>query len=54
MGHTVPRDSQVRQVLLDGNEVRRPILRETNRGLEVLAEVPGGGRGRHVLVVVAD
>jgi hypothetical protein len=41
-------------VLLDGNEVRGPILRETNRGLEVLAEEPGGGRGRHVLVVVAD
>ncbi len=54
VGHTVPRDAQVTQVLLDGNEVRRPILRETNRGLEVLAEVPGGGRGRHVLVVVAD
>jgi hypothetical protein len=54
LGHTVPRDAQVTQVLLDGNEVRRPILWETNRGLEVLAEVPGGGRGRHVLVVVAD
>ena len=54
VGHTVPRDAQVTQVLLDGNEVRRPILRETNRGLEVLAEVPGDGRGRHVLVVVAD
>jgi hypothetical protein len=54
LGHTVPRDAQVTQVLLDGNEVRRPILRETNRGLEVLAEVPGGGQGRHVLVVVAD
>ena len=54
VGHTVPRDAQVTQVLLDGDEVRRPILRETNRGLEVLAEVPGGGQGRHVLVVVAD
>jgi hypothetical protein len=54
IGHTVPRDAQVTQVLLDGNEVRGPILRATNRGLEVLAEVPGGGRGRHVLVVVAD
>ena len=54
VGHTVPRDAQVTQVLLDGDEVRRPILRETNRGLEVLAEVGGGGQGRHVLVVVAD
>ena len=54
LGHTAPRDAQVTRVLLDGKEVRRPILRETNRGLEVLAEVPGGGRGRHVLVVVAD
>ena len=54
MGHTVPRDAQVTQVLLDGAEVRRPILRETNRGLEVLAEVPGDRPNHHVLVVVAD
>ena len=36
---------------LDGRRVRRPLLRRTNRGLEVLARVKGPARGRHVLVV---
>jgi hypothetical protein len=38
-------------VRLDGRRVERPILRETNRGLEVLARVRGAASGRHVLVV---
>jgi hypothetical protein len=38
-------------VLLDGRRVRRPLLRLTKRGLEVLAGVRGATAGRHVLVV---
>jgi hypothetical protein len=53
LGHTVPRDADVKRVLLDGRELRRPKLRLTNRGLEVLAEVRRP-EDRHVLVVVAD
>jgi hypothetical protein len=54
LGHTVPRDADVKRVLLDGRELRRPKLRLTNRGLEVLAKVRHRPEGRHVLVVVAD
>jgi hypothetical protein len=53
LGHTLPFGAEVRRVVLDGRLVRRPILRETNRGLEVLARVRGGAGGRHVLVVRA-
>ena len=51
LGHTLPFGTQVRAVWLDGRRVRRPLLRRTNRGLEVLARVKGPARGRHVLVV---
>ena len=51
LGHTLPFGSQVESVRLDGRTVLRPLLRETNRGLEVLARVRGGTGGRHVLVV---
>jgi hypothetical protein len=51
LGHTVERGSRIDEVTLDGRRVRHPELRETNRGLEVSAEVPGRATGRHVLVV---
>ena len=51
LGHTLPFGTRVRAVWLDGRRVRRPLLRRTNRGLEVLARVKGPARGRHVLVV---
>ena len=53
LGHTLPSGTRVRSVTLDGRRVARPILRETHRGLEVLARVRGGAAGRHVLVVRA-
>jgi hypothetical protein len=51
LGHTLAHDAAVDTVMLDGRPVRRPVLRETNRGLEVLAKVRGKTSGRHVLVV---
>jgi hypothetical protein len=51
LGHTVDRDARIDEVWLDGRRVRHPELRETNRGLEVLADVRGPTSGRHVLVV---
>jgi hypothetical protein len=54
LGHTVEPGARIDEVLLDGRPVRHPELRETNRGLEVLAEVRGRETGRHVLVVRTD
>jgi hypothetical protein len=54
LGHTVESGAEIDEVLLDGRRVRHPELRETNRGLEVLAEVHGRESGRHVLVVRTD
>ena len=51
LGHTLPLGTEVEKVLLDGDYVKRPRLRETNRGLEVLATVPGKAHGQHQLVV---
>jgi hypothetical protein len=51
LGHTVEHDARIDEVRLDGRRVRHPELRETNRGLEVLADVRGRTSGRHVLVV---
>ena len=48
IGHTVPRDADVRSVTLDGKRVRWD-ERTTNRGLEVTVEA---GRGDHTVVVV--
>ena len=50
LGHTVPRGSQVQEVLLDGSPVDYS-ARATNRGLEVLAQAPASGE--HKLVVTA-
>jgi hypothetical protein len=47
IGHTVPRDADVRSVTLDGKRVRWD-ERTTNRGLEVTVEA---GRGDHTVVV---
>jgi hypothetical protein len=52
LGATLPRDTHVERVLLDGRTVAGH-LRETNRGLEVLASVSGGAGGSHSLVVEA-
>jgi hypothetical protein len=49
IGHTVPRDADVRSVTLDGKRVRWD-ERTTNRGLEVTVEA---GRGDHTVVVEA-
>ena len=51
LGHTVGRGARIERVTLDGRRVRRPILRLTHRGLEVLARVRGDKGGRHTLVV---
>jgi hypothetical protein len=50
IGHTLPRDSHVSSVRLDGHRVKW-VARTTNRGLEVTARA---GRGDHVLVVEVD
>jgi hypothetical protein len=52
LGHTIPRGSQVAAVTLDGKPADYRI-RDTNRGREVLVDVPGDESGRHVLVVTA-
>jgi hypothetical protein len=48
LGHTLPRGSQVQEVLLDGSPVDYDTVL-TNRGLEVL--VPAAASGAHTLVV---
>jgi hypothetical protein len=50
LGHTVPLGSKIEKVLLDGRSVK-PRLRETNRGLEVLAAVSGTADDLPQLVV---
>ena len=50
LGATLPLGTQVERVVLDGREVTGR-LRETNRGLEVLADVTGKRGGAHALVV---
>jgi hypothetical protein len=50
LGHTVPLGSKIEKILLDGRYVK-PRLRETNRGLEVLATVSGTADDLHQLVV---
>ncbi len=51
IGHTLPRDSTVASVELDGRPVIDYQTRETNRGLEV--RVPADPGERHTLVVTA-
>ena len=49
VGATLPADSDVREVLLDGTRVRRPTVSETNRGVEVT--VPASTEGRHTVTI---
>jgi hypothetical protein len=51
LGVTLPLGSEVGRVVIDGRTVLEPLTRETNRGLEVLADVGGRASGSHVLVV---
>jgi hypothetical protein len=53
LGVTLPPGTGVERVVLDGRTVQ-PRRRETNRGLEVLADVTGRTGGGHVLVVETD
>ena len=48
VGATLPRGTKVGSVTLDGRRVKRPIVRETNRGVEVTVRTDGG---RHTVVV---
>ena len=48
VGATLPRGTKVDSVTLDGRRVRRPIVRETNRGVEVTVRTDDG---RHTVVV---
>ena len=48
VGATLPRGTKVGSVTLDGRRVKRPIVRETNRGVEVTVRTGGG---RHTVVV---
>ncbi len=49
VGATLPRGTKVDSVTLDGRRVKRPLVRETNRGVEVTVEADRGGR--HTVVV---
>jgi hypothetical protein len=50
VGATLPRGAKVGEVTLDGRRVKHPLVRETNRGVEVT--VAAGG-GRHTVMVTA-
>jgi hypothetical protein len=50
VGATLPAGSGATRVTLDGERVRRPTVRKTNRGVEVT--VKARSSGRHTLVVV--
>jgi hypothetical protein len=50
VGATLPRGSKVGEVRLDGRRVKDPLVRVTNRGVEVTAQAGGG---RHQVVVTA-
>ena len=49
IGATLPRGAKVGAVTLDGRRVSRPLVRETNRGVEVTVRAPSDGR--HTVVV---
>jgi hypothetical protein len=49
VGATLPAESEVREVRLDGERVRRPTVSETNRGVEVT--VPAAVEGRHTVQI---
>jgi hypothetical protein len=49
VGATLPAGEEASSVTLDGERVRKPTVRETNRGVEVTVKVPASGK--HVVVV---
>jgi hypothetical protein len=49
VGATLPAESEVREVRLDGARVRRPAVDETDRGVEVT--VPASADGRHTVQI---
>jgi hypothetical protein len=51
VGATLAADDEVKSVTLDGERVRKPTTRETNRGVEVTVKAPASGR--HTVVVTA-
>ena len=52
VGATLPAGEEVDTVTLDGDRVRRPTVRETNRGVEVTVTAPS--TGRHTVVVTSE
>jgi hypothetical protein len=49
VGATLPAGEEAKTVTLDGMKVKKPTVRETNRGVEVTVKVPSSGR--HTVVV---
>ena len=49
VGATLPAGEEAESVTLDGQRVKKPTVRETNRGVEVSVKVPA--TGKHVVVV---
>jgi hypothetical protein len=49
VGATLPAGEEAKTVTLDGTKVKKPTVRETNRGVEVTVKVPSSGR--HTVVV---
>jgi hypothetical protein len=49
VGITLPAGEEAKSVTLDDERVKKPTVRETNRGVEVTVEVPN--TGKHVVVV---
>ncbi len=52
VGATLPAGEEVDTVTLDGERVKKPTVRETNRGVEVT--VPASRSGTHTVVVTMD
>ena len=49
VGATLPAGEEAKSVTLDGQRIKKPTVRETNRGVEVSVKVPA--TGKHVVVV---
>jgi hypothetical protein len=49
VGATLPAGEEAGSVTLDGQKVKKPTVRDTNRGVEVTVKVPSSGK--HVVVV---
>jgi hypothetical protein len=52
VGATLASGEEVKTVTLDGTKVKKPTVRETNRGVEVSVKTPV--TGKHVVVVTAS